>query len=130
MQAFFESAECKQTNLIMSEIANTPEPPYYAVIFTSHRTEGDDGYSEMTDRMLKLASQQPGFLGVESAREGIGITVSYWSDLASIKSWKQNTEHLVAQKKGREDWYQEFKTRISKVEKDYAFSKINMHQES
>ena len=72
------------------------------MIFTSLRTEGDNGYGEMTERMVKLASQQPGFLGVESARENVGITVSYWSDLESIKTWKQNVEHLIAQKQGRE----------------------------
>ncbi|KZY69695.1 antibiotic biosynthesis monooxygenase, partial [Oleiphilus sp. HI0067] len=74
----------------MSLIANTPAPPYYAVIFTSHRTEGDNGYGQMADRMVELASKQPGFLGVESAREDVGITVSYWSDLESIKRWKKN----------------------------------------
>ena len=72
--------------------------------------------------MVNLASKQPGFLGVESARESVGITVSYWSDLDSIKKWKQNAEHLIAQKQGREVWYQEFKTRISKVERDYEFT--------
>ena len=101
---------------IMSKIAQTPEPSYYAVIFTSLRTEGDNGYGEMTERMVKPASQQPGFLGVESAREDLGIKVSYWSDLESIKAWKQNAEHLIAQKQGREVWYKEFKTRINKVE--------------
>ncbi len=107
----------------MSKVVKTPEPPYYAVIFTSHRTEGDNGYGEMAERMVKLASQQPGFLGVESARESAGITVSYWSDLESIKLWKQNTEHVMAQKQGKEIWYREFKTRICKVENDYGFSK-------
>ena len=106
----------------MSEIAETPEPPYYAVIFTSHRTEGDNGYAEMAERMVKLASQQPGFLGIESARESVGITVSYWSDLESIKAWKQNADHLIAQKQGREVLYKEFKIRISKVERDYGFT--------
>jgi len=106
----------------MSEIAKTPEPPYYAVIFTSLRTEGDHGYGEMAERMVKLASQQPGFLGIESARESVGITVSYWSDLESIKTWKQNAEHLIAQKQGREALYKEFKIRISKVERDYRFA--------
>ena len=70
----------------MSLIAKTPKPPYYAVIFTSHRTEGDNGYGEMSETMVALASQQPGFLGVESAREEVGITVSYWSDLESIST--------------------------------------------
>jgi len=101
---------------IVSEIAKTPEPPYYAVIFTSLRTEGDNGYGEMTERMVKPTSQQPGFLGVESVRENIGITVSYWSEIKSIKAWKQNAEHLIAQRQGREVWYKEFKTRISRVE--------------
>jgi heme-degrading monooxygenase HmoA len=104
----------------MSLIASTPKPPYYAVIFTSHRTEGDNGYGEMAARMVELASMQPGFLGVESAREDVGITVSYWSDLESIKQWKANAEHQEAQRLGREKWYSSFKIRISKVEHDYG----------
>ena len=104
----------------MPIIAKTPEPPYYAVIFTSTRTGVDNGYDEIADRMLALAKQQSGFLGVESARENVGITVSYWSDLQSIKNWKANTEHLEAQKNGRKIWYSSFKVRISKVERDYG----------
>lgn len=104
----------------MSVIAETPKPPYFAVIFTSTRTEGDHGYSEMADRMVELAQQQKGFLGVESAREAVGITVSYWSDLNAIKNWKANVEHLAAQKAGRKSWYASFKVRISKVERDYG----------
>ena len=104
----------------MSLIAKTPKPPYYAVIFTSHRTEGDNGYGEMSETMVALASQQPGFLGVESAREEVGITVSYWSDLESIKNWKANVVHQEAQRLGHEKWYSSFKTRISKVERDYG----------
>ena len=100
-------------------ISSTPKPPYYAVIFTSLRTDGDNGYSEMSERMVELAKQQKGFLGIESAREDLGITVSYWKDLESIKSWKSNTEHMNAQKKGHNIWYSNFKVRISKVEHDY-----------
>ena len=107
----------------MSEIAKTPDPPYYAVIFTSHRTDGDNGYVEMAVKMVELASKQPGFLGTESARESVGITVSYWTDLESIKMWKQNSEHILAQRRGKDVWYSEFKTRISKVERDYGFVK-------
>lgn len=105
----------------MSEIAKTPEPPYYAVIFTSHRTHGDNGYGKMGGKMVELASKQPGFLGVESARESVGITVSYWADLESIKLWKEKAEHLAAQKKGKDIWYTEFKIRVSRVERDYRF---------
>lgn len=104
-------------------IAATPQAPYYAVIFTSLRTEGDNGYGDMAERMVALAAQQPGFLGVESAREGVGITVSYWQDLASIKAWKAHAEHLIAQQTGRSDWYTRYKTRIAKVERDYGFDK-------
>ncbi len=104
----------------MNMIANTPKPPYFAVIFTSHRTEGDAGYGKMANRMIELASKQIGFLGVESARENVGITVSYWSDLESIKKWKENIEHEEAQKLGREKWYASYKVRISKVEHDYG----------
>jgi len=104
----------------MSIIAVTPKPPYYAVIFTSHRTDGDNGYGEMATKMVDLAAQQPGYLGIESAREDLGITVSYWSDLESIKSWKANIEHQQAQRSGHEKWYSSFKVRISKVERDYG----------
>lgn len=104
-------------------IASTPKPPYYAVIFTSTRTEGDNGYSKAADRMIELAKQQEGFIGAESARNEIGITVSYWRDLNAIKKWKENAEHSIAREKGRNDWYKYFKTRIAKVERDYEFEK-------
>jgi len=102
-------------------ISQTPDPPYYAVIFTSLRTEGDNGYAEMAARMIDLASQQEGFLGVESARNEVGITVSYWCDLKSIHNWRENFDHSIARKKGRKEWYQTFKVRIAKVESDYVF---------
>jgi len=101
-------------------IAETPQAPYYAVIFTSVRSDDDSGYAEMADRMVTLAEQQPGFLGVESARNDVGITVSYWADLDSIKKWKMNIEHQEAQRLGHEKWYSVFKTRIAKVERDYG----------
>ncbi len=102
-------------------IAQTPKPPYFAVIFTSIRTEVESGYSDMAELMIKLACEQKGFLGIESAREEVGLTVSYWKDLESIRKWKQHTEHLLAQKKGRAQWYKQYKVRISKVEMDYEF---------
>lgn len=108
------------TGKTVSTIATTPKPPYYAVIFTSQRTDGDNGYDGMATKMVELAAKQPGYLGIESARENLGITVSYWSDLESIKNWKANIEHKEAQKIGHEKWYSSFKVRISKVERDYG----------
>ncbi|MFA6544504.1 MAG: antibiotic biosynthesis monooxygenase [Limisphaerales bacterium] len=101
-------------------IAATPEPPYYAVIFTSARTDGERGYGAMAEKMVQLAAQQPGFLGVESVRgaDGTGITVSYWDSESAIAGWKQHTEHQVAQRLGREVWYADFALRIAKVERD------------
>ena len=104
-------------------IAKTPPPPYYAVIFSSLRTDIAEGYQDTAQRMVELAAEQPGFLGVESVREGLGITISYWESLEAIRNWKQQTEHLVAQQKGRTDWYSAYKTRICKVERDYGFEK-------
>ncbi len=104
-------------------IAKTPKPPYYAVIFTSVRTEGDNEYNCMSGRMVELAAEQDGFLGVESAREEIGITVSYWKDLDAIKNWRVNAEHTIAREKGRAIWYKAFKTRIALVERDYGMNK-------
>lgn len=101
-------------------IAQTPEPPYYAAIFTTIRTDGDHGYGQMAERMMELAAEQPGFLGVEAARDMIGITVSYWQSPEAISNWKKNAEHLVAQEYGRSKWYADFKVRISRVERDYG----------
>jgi heme-degrading monooxygenase HmoA len=106
-------------------ISTMPEPPYYAVIFTSERTDGDNGYAEMSDRMVELAAKQEGYLGVESARKEIGITVSYWRDLESIRKWKENTEHTIARNKGRSQWYKSFRVRIAKVERDYEYLKTD-----
>ena len=104
----------------MSAIAKTPDPPYYAVIFSSQRTEGDNGYGEMAARMEALAAGQPGFLGIESVRDGLGITVSYWDSLESIRSWKRHAEHREAQWLGHQRWYSVFRVRIAKVERDYG----------
>ena len=102
-------------------IAQTPTPPYYAVIFSSLRTDPDPEYGAMAERMEALAREQPGFLGVESARNEIGITVSYWESLEAIRAWKQHAEHLVAQRMGREQWYSAYCVRVCRVEREYTF---------
>lgn len=100
--------------------ADTPAPPYYAVIFTSIRQPGDDGYGEAAQRMLALAAGQPGFLGFESARQEIGISVSYWASLDAIRAWKEHAEHRLVQGRAR-DWYAAFRVRICRVEREYGF---------
>ncbi|WP_285354221.1 antibiotic biosynthesis monooxygenase [Pseudomonas sp. lyk4-R2A-10] len=104
-------------------ITETLKAPYYAVIFTSNRTDGDQGYAEAAERMLELAREQPGFLGVESARgaDGLGITVSYWQSEAAILAWKHHPEHQAIRERGRSTWYSGFHTRVCKVERDYRF---------
>ena len=104
----------------MSSVAKTPAPPYYAVIFTSRRREGDDGYSAMAKEILELASQHGGFLGAESVRDsgGFGITVSYWDSLATIQTFKENLRHVEAQQRGKDLWYTTFGLRVCKVERD------------
>ena len=101
-------------------IARTPEPPYVAVIFTSLRTAGDNGYAAMNRRMEQLAAEQPGYLGIEAARDELGITVSYWADEDAARAWKQVTEHLVAQQRGREVWYLDYRVRVAVVQRDYG----------
>jgi heme-degrading monooxygenase HmoA len=100
----------------------TPTPPYYAVIFSSRRTEGDHGYAHVAARMVELAKQQPGFLGMESARgpDGFGITVSYWTDEEAIGEWKSHAEHQIAQETGKQAWYSDYQVRVAKVERDYG----------
>jgi heme-degrading monooxygenase HmoA len=93
---------------------------YYAVIFTSTLSEQTDGYDEMAIRMEQLAKEQEGFLGLETARSEIGITISYWKDLNAIKKWKANLDHLQAQRLGKEKWYRSYRVRICKVEKEYT----------
>ena len=107
---------------VSSSLAKTPEPPYYAVIFTSQRTDGDRGYGQMAERMLELAAKQPGFLGVESVRDanGLGITVSYWKSEEAITAWKAHLEHQSAQEGGKRTWYADYQLRIAKVERAYG----------
>lgn len=97
--------------------------PYYAVIFTSTKREADNNYADIANRMVELAAKQEGFIGVESARNEIGITVSYWESLEAIKNWKNNAEHLIAQQLGKDVFYQSYTTRICKVEREYSFQK-------
>lgn len=106
-----------------SSFAPRPEPPYYAVIFTSQRTDGDAGYGETAERMAALASQQPGYLGVESARgaDGLGITVSYWRSEADIAAWRRVLEHQAARDQGRAQWYTHYELRVAKVERAYSW---------
>ena len=101
-------------------LVRTPPPPYYAVSFSSLRTEIDEGYAAMTNLMVELAAQQPGFLGVETARDGLGLTVSYWESEDSIAAWKANLKHAAAQRLGREKWYEAYSVRVCRVERDYA----------
>ena len=104
-------------------IAKTPNPPYYAVIFTSVKNEVGDDYTSMADLMVKMASEQDGFLGMESVSNEMGITISYWANIESIKNWKENSNHRIAQELGKKMWYKQYKTRIAKVERDYDFEK-------
>ena len=106
-------------------IAATPQPPYVAVIFTSTRNEGDegdDGYAAMSDAMERLAEQQPGYLGHESARNGVGITVSYWVDEQAALGWKQVAAHLGAQRRGRSQWYADYTVRVATVSRAYTLA--------
>ena len=106
----------------MERLAKTPQPPYYAVIFASQRTENDKGYEKMSEKMVELASQQKGFLGIESARdEGLGITISYWESVEAIKQWKEHSAHQVAQDRGKKEWYKNFAVRVCRVERDRFF---------
>lgn len=103
-------------------IARTPEPPYYVVVFTSVRSHVDDGYDETSRRMVELAAEQPGFLGIESVRDGeFGVTVSYWDSPEAITRWKRQVEHRAAQEKGRQAWYRRYRVRVARVEREHGF---------
>jgi heme-degrading monooxygenase HmoA len=105
-----------------SSFARLPAPPYYAVIFSSQRTPGENNYDPMADRMAELASGQPGYLGVESVRgaDGFGITVSYWASIEAIAAWQAHAEHRIAQATGKKLWYEHYEVRIAHVERAYA----------
>ena len=103
--------------------SRTPEPPYTAVIFSSVRTPGDQGYAAAAAEMDQLVAEQPGFLGMEAARDGLGITVSYWVDEAAAQAWKSVAQHLLVQRAGRETWYEGYRVRIAAVTRDYGFDR-------
>ncbi len=108
----------------MAEMVNTPEPPYYVAIFSSTHTGRHDGYEEDTQTILNLAQQQPGFLGIEAAGDdNLSLAVSYWDSDTSIQSFKELAEHLIIQQKGRDTYYQNYKVRVAKVEREYGFQR-------
>jgi heme-degrading monooxygenase HmoA len=107
-------------------IVKTLKPPYYAVIFSTIVEDSIEGYIETADRMESLARKQKGFLGVESARSEVGITVSYWQTEEDIIAWKNNVEHTEARDLGREKWYKQYQLRICKVEREYGFKKFSL----
>jgi len=111
------------------QFASAPSPPYYAVIFSSLRTPGDHGYEAMAQRMTELAAGQAGYLGVESVRgaDGFGITVSYWTDPEAIRAWKAHAEHLLAQERGRREWYRHYELRVARVERAYNGPTATLH---
>jgi heme-degrading monooxygenase HmoA len=104
----------------MDGIADTPRPPYVAVIFTNRQTEDVAGYDEMAEHMEALAAEQPGYLGFESARSGLGISVSYWATDADARAWKQVVDHAEAQRRGKEQWYAAYRVRVATVEREYG----------
>ena len=109
--------------------AATPEPPFYAVIFSSTRTPGDQGYAATAQRMVELAAEQPGYLGAESVRgsDGFGITVSYWTHPAAIRAWKAHAEHVLAQERGCREWYAHYEIRVARVERAYMGPGAALH---
>lgn len=110
----------------MNPFADLPEPPYYAVVFSSCRNDDDaEGYAAAAERMLELAARQPGYLGAESVRDasGFGITVSYWRDEAAILAWKRQAEHAATRARGRADWYERYELRVAKVERAYGWTR-------
>lgn len=104
-------------------IAQTPKPPYYAVIFTSYLVENTEEYQQISLELEQLAEKQNGFLGFEAARDGMGLFISYWKDEEAIREWKKEISHQIAQKRGREEWYEKFHVRIAKVERAYGFER-------
>jgi heme-degrading monooxygenase HmoA len=106
-----------------SAFAKTPKPPYYAVIFSAQRTEGDHGYAEAAERMVELVAQQPGYLGMEATggADGFGITVAFFDSENAVRNWKRNLEHAVVREKGRTTWYSHYAVRVAKVERAYDF---------
>lgn len=120
--SFFAERQLSPSSLGVDMFNASPSSPYFAVIFTSQRTADDNGYDEMAEHMVRLAAQQPGFLGIDSARgtDGLGITVSYWTDEQAIHSWRQNAEHSIARERGQLDWYSQFTVRVARVERAYG----------
>lgn len=107
--------------------AARPEPPYYAVIFTSQRSAVEQGYGDAAERMAALAALQPGYLGAESARgaDGLGITVSYWRSMEDIAAWRRHLEHGTVREQGRSQWYEHYELRVARVERAYGWDRAD-----
>lgn len=107
------------------QFAKLPDGACYAVIFSAQRTESDNGYDDMAERMGALAATMPGYIGIESARDadGFGVTVSYWKSEEAIRGWKRQVEHMEAQRLGRQKWYTDYRIRVARVERAYGMTR-------
>ncbi|MFY9561672.1 MAG: antibiotic biosynthesis monooxygenase [Terriglobales bacterium] len=88
------------------------------VLFRSRLTPAArKGYSEMAEQMSKLAKASPGFVAEKSftAEDGERLTVVWWQDEDILKRWRNNTQHLVAQRVGRDKWYEYYKLEVATV---------------
>ena len=104
----------------MNKVVNAPPPPYYAVIAPAELQEDIRGYPEMAAKLVELAKEQPGFLGIESGfQKGFALAVSYWASLEAIQAWSENARHIVAKEQGKSAWFKKYVTRIAKVERVY-----------
>ncbi|MFE2581607.1 antibiotic biosynthesis monooxygenase family protein [Streptomyces sp. NPDC059378] len=99
------------------------EPPYYAVVFTTVRTQDQSGYGETNARMEELVKDVPGYLGMDHAQTpgGLGITVAYFRDADALTQWRTDAEHRAAQQRGRDRWYESYTLHVAKVERSHGF---------
>ena len=92
----------------------------YAVIFRAEISELDAEYSAMAERMRDLAISKYGCREFIACTEGnTEIAISYWDSESQIKHWKQNSEHLSAQSKGRSKWYKSYTVQVVEVVRAY-----------
>jgi heme-degrading monooxygenase HmoA len=86
-------------------------------VFRSRLRPDADGYSDTADRMSELARAMPGYVEHKAftAPDGERVTVVTFADQATHDAWRTHAEHRVAQRRGREEFYESYSLQVADV---------------
>ena len=96
-----------------------------AVFRTRVRPEVATEYQAEYERIWKIAKEQPGFISIRTyySDEGDKVSIQEWESPEQLRAWRDHPVHLEAQRRGREEFYQDYTIYICDEPRKYEFSR-------